>query len=71
MTDRAPKHRTVTVGQRVTLGYGSGQRTGTIRGFVHDFGPTLEARIEWDDGLTTVVRLDALHPSHAHRKRKK
>lgn len=62
---KTPTH-TLTLGARVALGYDAGLRVGTIGGFVHGFGPQVEARVEWRDGLVSVIRLDALR--HATRK---
>lgn len=63
--------RTLTIGARVALGYDAGLRVGEIRGFVHGSRPQVEARIEWRDGLTSVIRLDALRPATRKEWRKK
>lgn len=63
--NKRPTH-TLTLGARVAVGYDAGLRVGVIQGFAHGLGPQVEARVEWRDGMATVIRLDALR--HATRK---
>ena len=63
------RHFTVTHGKKVALGHGRGTRLGVVVGFVHTLG-VVEARVEWSDGPSTIVRADALRrPTRKDRRR--